>query len=273
MERLGRLIKNLVHESPGDHSLYLKDLRSEEVFFYGADKVLPAASLIKVPILYTLLESSSKEEIDLNERIAPCEEDLVGGAGILLWFQSRPALSLLDLAEIMITISDNTATNLLIKRLGFDTINHHLEEMGLEKTRLHRMMMDREAQREGRENTTTAREMGALFEGLYQRPDPIMDKAREILCRQQFRDNLSYLLPGESWSRVASKTGVLKGIEHDATLFLEPSPLVAVAMATELPNQADGKLLQARIGGLIYQYLERRTEERGERRVIEEEKT
>lgn len=249
-------IKGLMAETAGNHSLYFKDLKTGKEIVIAADQEMAAASLIKVPILYTLYDLNSKGELNFNQTLKPADSNIVGGAGVLNWFKARPDLTILDLAELMIVISDNTATNILIDYLGFKSVNNYLEDNGFKVTRLKRKMMDLEARKAGSENITTAREMGKLMEFINKRQG--LKGAKATLCRQQFRDKLSYLLPDNSWDSIASKTGMLKGIEHDASIFFEPSPAVAVTMSSELDSQAGGRLLQARIGEKIYQYLEKK---------------
>lgn len=253
MDRLKQEIDQLIADVPGKHSVYLKDIETGEVLAMAADEKMAAASLIKVPILYVLYDLAARGEIDLDETLKPAGDNTVGGAGVLSWFKARPELTLMDLAELMIVISDNTATNILIDKIGFEPVNNYLKENELKLTCLERKMMDTEARRAGRENITTAREMGQMMELAYLNES--LSGARATLCRQQLRDKISYLIPENLWSSVASKTGMLKGIEHDASLFLEPEPFVAVIMSSELESQAAGKLLQAKIGKKIYQYL------------------
>lgn len=238
----------------GDHSLYFKDLKTGRKLALAADQEKAAASLIKIPILYTLYDLEARDKLDLDETIKLADRNIVGGAGILNWFKARPELTGLDLAELMIVISDNTATNTLIDHIGFQAVNNYLEDNGLRITRLRRKMMDFEAKKAGNKNLSTAREMGQLLEMLHENQG--LARAKATLCRQQFRDKLSYLLPDNSWNSVASKTGVLTGVEHDASLFLEPAPGVVVTMSSGLESQAEGRLLQAKIGKRIYQYLE-----------------
>ena len=256
MDRLKQKIKDLIAGVSGNHSVYLKDIGTGEELTIAADEKMAAASLIKVPIIYSLYELGSKGKLDLDEVLIPAGDNIVGGAGVLSWFKARPELTLLDLAELMIVISDNTATNMLIDQIGFDSVNGYIKDNGLKSTKLERKMMDTEARKAGHENITTAREMGQLMEMIYR--DESLSGAKATLCRQQFRDKLSYLLPENLWSSVASKTGMLKRIEHDASLFLKPSPFIAVTMSKDLKSQADGKLLQAKIGKKIYQYLKKK---------------
>ena len=256
MDRLKVEIIELIEGFYGNHSVYLKDIGTGEELTIAADEKMAAASLIKVPILYTLYDLDSRGELDLTETLKPTGDNMVGGAGVLTWFKSRPELTLLDLAELMIVISDNTATNILIDWIGFAPVNDYLKDNGFDATRLERKMMDTGARADGSENITTAREMGLLMGMIYESEG--LAGAKATLCRQQLRDKLSYLLPESLWSSVASKTGMLKRIEHDASLFFMPAPLIAVTMSNNLSSQADGKLLQAKIGNNIYQYLKKK---------------
>ena len=258
-QKIGELkqeIEGLMAETAGSHSLYFKDLNRDEELTIAADQEMAAASLIKVPILYTLYKLEAKGKLDFNQTLKPDDQDIVGGAGVLNWFKARPALTVLDLAELMIVVSDNTATNMLIDYIGFKSVNYYLEDNGFKATRLKRKMMDLEAREAGHENISTAREMGQLM-GFIDK-EKGLDGAKATLCRQQFRDKLSYLLPDNSWDSIASKTGMLTGLEHDASLFFKPSPAVAVTMSSGLESQAEGRLLQAEIGSRIYQYLEKK---------------
>ncbi|MGM0420255.1 MAG: serine hydrolase [Bacillota bacterium] len=269
MEKLAEQIMGLLQDKPGKFSCYIEDITRERVFVYNEDEVMPAASLIKVPILYTLFTGVDKGKYNLAEQISYGEAAAVGGSGILSRLSSRPSLNLLDLAELMITLSDNTATNLVINYLGIEAVNSFLKEYNFSETRLQRLMMDTQARKAGRENTTTAREMARLLS--FAAPvkndsdmGPLSEnkrtQARDILCRQQFRDKLSYLTDID-WDMIASKTGELPGIQHDASLFLTSEPLLAVTMFQHLPDPGEGRLLHAKIGRMIGQYLKSESQE------------
>lgn len=269
VEELAEQIMELLQEQPGEFSCYIKDVTQERVFGYNEDEVMPAASLIKIPILYTLFSGVDKGKYNLSKQISYGEESTVGGAGILSNLSSRPSLNLLDLAELMITLSDNTATNLLINYMGKEVVNSFLNEHNFSETRLQRLMMDSQARKAGRENTTTAREMARLLNFVLPNKNDLkmaplsvnkQNQAREILCRQQFRDKLSYLTEIE-WDNIASKTGELPGVQHDASLFLTSKPMIVVTMFQNLPDPGEGRLLHAKIGRIIGQYLKTESQE------------
>lgn len=269
IEKLADQIMAQFQSQTGKFSCYIKDVKRERIFGYNEDEVMPAASLIKIPILYALFLGEVQGSYNLSRQISYGKEAAVGGSGILSSLSTRPSLNLLDLAELMITLSDNTATNLLINYLGKDFINAFLKEHNFSETRLQRLMMDSQARKAGKENTTTAQEMARLLSFVSpvksdSEISPLSEnkqkQAREILCRQQFRDKLSYLT-GISWDIIASKTGELPGVQHDASLFLTSEPLIAVTMFRDLPDPGEGRLLHAKIGRIIGQYLKSKSQE------------
>ena len=135
----------LVGSSIGKHGtagIIVQNLATGERVSQNEGLIFPAASIIKLPILWTLLRRAARGEIDLHAPTTVQAGDLVGGAGLLWQFHARPTLPLLDLATMMIVLSDNSATNILIDRLTFDGINAAIQEMGLPNTELQRKMMD-----------------------------------------------------------------------------------------------------------------------------------
>src|SRR5690606_656261 len=97
----------------------------------------PSASLIKVPILVTLLDDVEQGRMRLDERSTMIARDRVGGSGILKHMRSGSAPSLEDLAWLMITLSDNTATNLLLDKLDIATVGAKMEALGLPESKVH----------------------------------------------------------------------------------------------------------------------------------------
>jgi len=153
----------------GAIGIAVKDLAGGESFFLHADTVFPQASSIKIPILLELLRQAQAGTLRLDERVEVKRAQAVGGSGVLQHFgEGTSALSLRDLAVLMIVLSDNTATNLLIDRVGLENVNDTLKRFGLRQTRLQRRMLDLAASRAGRENLSTPREMAALLELLHQ---------------------------------------------------------------------------------------------------------
>ena len=151
----------------GVMGIFVKDLTSGETFAVNADTVFPQASSIKIPILIELMRQAQAGKLNLGERVEIHRAALVGGSGVLQFFsEDGSAVSLRDLAVLMVVLSDNSATNLIIDRVGMDNVNSMLEGLGLNKTRLARKMIDIAAEQADRENRSTPRQMATLVESL-----------------------------------------------------------------------------------------------------------
>lgn len=214
-----------VFGSPGK---ILGERRSRERF--------PAASLIKIPVLIYLLQECEAGNASLAETVRLKGEDKVGGSGVLLELHEGIHLTLQDLASLMIVVSDNTATNLLIDRLGIEKIQGAIRSMGFQETLLARKMMA--APEAPPANFTTPLEMYQMLEKLQQGkllPPPETRLALEILFRQQYNEKIPLLLPRHV--RVAHKTGEISGVRHDCGIVQENGRTLILSLLTQ--NVAD----------------------------------
>ena len=209
------------------------------------------------------------------------------GSGVLKELTSQPTLSLSDLATLMIIISDNTATDILVGRVGAAAINRRLASLGLKVTRVvmtcrqllfdiagkasgpftpsarvevDRILKTRDRQFTGRayadtnNNLTTAREMIALLEMLVT-AGPLSTWVREqalhYLRRQQIRDRLPFHLP--PGTDLAHKTGSIAGVRNDAgILFVPRGPVLVCAFTRDLEQDLDGTNAIAEVGRLVH---------------------
>ena len=137
------------------------DASGREVLAMAADEVMPAASVIKLPLVMTLFLDAGEGRVDLDERVPIGTR--VGGSGVLGHLPGVAEMSLRDLAAITMSVSDNTAANRLMDRVGIDRVNEQLDEWGCHATRLRRALFDLEAKARGLENEMTARETASLL--------------------------------------------------------------------------------------------------------------
>jgi beta-lactamase class A len=167
-------------------------------------------------------------------------------------------LTLKDLATMMVAVSDNSATNVLIDRIGMANIEAFLDREGLRQTHLRRKMMDLHAAAEGRENLSTPREMMTLLERLY-RGRILAEPWREDFFQMLSTHKTGYLtqdLPDDL--RVANKPGWLEGVRNDSgVVFLERRPYVICVMTTYLANERRGEEAVASISLAAYQMFDR----------------
>ena len=179
-------------------SIIVEDKDGLVIFEHNAHKVVPSASVIKIPILVELMVQAQALEINLEDEYLLKEEDIVGGSGELQHLTPGHELTIKELAVEMIRVSDNTATNVLINKLGFDRINQLLEANGFTNTQLERLMMDFDAIKQGKQNYTSASEMNRLLRMILTseilKPE-FSQKALEILLKCEDSSTIPSQLP------------------------------------------------------------------------------
>jgi hypothetical protein len=154
----------LLNPATGVVAIAARHIESGRRWRHNEHLRLPSASLIKLPILAAFWQTVEAGRLDPNERVILAVEALrVEGTGVLKALAPRLQPTWSDLATLMITVSDNVATNLLIDRLGMETIQAWIDKSGLAETRIERRMMDRSAMSAGRGNWTSAMDMEVLL--------------------------------------------------------------------------------------------------------------
>ena len=147
----------------------IKDLSTGDTFLRLPDAVFPQASSIKLTVLLELMRQVQEGKLSLDEKHTILRREMTVGddeAILNKLGDGTVTMTLGDLAVFMVVLSDNSATNILIDRLGMDNINAGLVRLGLKETKLRRHMIDLEAARQGEENVSTPREMLALLEAV-----------------------------------------------------------------------------------------------------------
>ncbi len=146
-KRLEKLInkwENLITKNPDlDVSAFFLSLDNQVYAEIKSDAKLSAASSIKVPILIVLLTMLEKEEIYWDEMLILTEDTIGGGSGWMAYQKIGESFPIYEVATEMIRVSDNTATNLLIKRLGgINILNQKFKEIGLKNTNIKNYLPD-----------------------------------------------------------------------------------------------------------------------------------
>lgn len=254
MERLkSRLIEEL-HGFQGRVGLAIE--MEGERFTINSDEPFPSASVIKIPILIEGLRQTEIGKINLNQLIPITSQ--VGGSGVLQALSRDVRMTIKDLMTLMIIVSDNTATNVLIDLLGMDELNRSMKQMGLQHTMLNRRMMDFEAVDKGLDNYTTPSDMitclKIINEGCYL-SEPSRKTALEIMSYQQFQDKLPGMM-NLNQIFVANKTGGLPHVEHDcAVVKYNGRTAYAVVLMDDLDDEFLGRQKISRIGKQLYDEL------------------
>jgi beta-lactamase class A len=248
-----KLLLNKINQFNGFISVGVKDLNSEREFYFNEKEVFPAASIIKVPILIALFRQIEKQKISPEQKIILKEKDKARGAGILFELHEGLELTVLDLAKLMIVISDNTATNLLIDCIGFDEINAFMKDIGMEGSFLKRKMMV-PYYREDQENLISTIDIISLMEKLLTGKLLSLfytEQSIKILKGQQYNEKIPLYLP--EGLEIAHKTGEIEGIRHDAGAIYMPDRVYLLSILTRNVSnviQADRDI--AEISRIIY---------------------
>ncbi len=233
----------------GTVKLYAKNLDSGETFGIGENDKVRTASTIKLPILTAVFRAVEEGRARWDETLPLREEDKVYGSGVLREFSNGLRLPLRDIVHMMIVVSDNTATNMVLERITADAVNAEMDRYGLTSTRsMRKIMGDANKLKEpggfsaaGKlpENkrfgigSSTPREMVALLEKL-ERGEVVSAAASKeiiaILKRQQYKDGIGRHVE-DSW--VASKSGALDALRSDVGLVYAPHGRVAIAITVD----------------------------------------
>ncbi len=214
------------------------------VYRRRADARLPSASVIKVGILGALYAAAERAELELDELRTFCERDRVPGSGVLNHLHAGLGVTLSDLAHLMITVSDNTASNMLIDRLGCAAVNEFLVGAGCRGSALGRKFYDFEARDRGLDNWAVADEFTGMLASLAGQAmiSPVADEAvLAVMKKQQFTGRIPALLP--EGTVVANKTGSITGICHDAGVIYTESERIVLSVFTQgvsSPAEAEG---------------------------------
>ncbi len=255
LEDLREDLMKVVHECPGSVSFTI--LSHDESLSWEENRRKSSASLIKLPIMMTAFEQIQTGSLNGDAMVVLRHEDHVEGAGVLNGLHDGITLSIEDLLMLMITVSDNTATNRLIELIGKDSINRFCLTWNLKRTFLNRKMMDFRSLEMGQDNWTSSMDVVSCLKGINEGPfkEASRRKMLTMLSRQQFRDKLPALVGGDV--KVFNKTGELPGVEHDCAILESTSGKIAyvAVLIDELQAPEDGRRAISRIGKLVYDYL------------------
>jgi beta-lactamase class A len=243
-EKTKRLVEDIAEEYPaviGLHSVSLSD--TDDELSLNADEVFPTASIIKVPVLLEFYRQAEEGALDPGQVRALMDGDKVGGSGVLQHLAAgSTGLTLEDYARLMINLSDNTATNVVIDLVGMDNVNLLLESLGLEVTRLTRKMYAKGLDPDRVENLSTPLELTGLVEAVHRCEGlsrVVCEKALAVLRLHKpgvIRDGVQEEVD------VADKSGWMGGVECDTGIVYAAEPYAVTVMAKNIPAWDRGSL-------------------------------
>ena len=264
-------IERLASQFSGVLGVWCHSLTTRETIEWNAQDVFPSASSIKLPILYEVYRQAVEGRYRLTDTHSVQNTDVVGGSGILKDLTPGIALSIQDLAMLMIVVSDNTASNLLIDLVGIDAVNRSMKGLGLRATVLEHKFFH--APPDAPPSRSSPADLGHLMTQIAEHALLTREACEEILGilrRQHYTEYTTrriaeydgYLEPGIPPAvRVASKSGSIRGTRNDVALVEGRGCRYVISMMSRdckdrrfyVDNEA--AVLLADVSGLIYRYF------------------
>jgi beta-lactamase class A len=271
--RLAPLIK--AHK--GKVAIAVKNLATGETFFVNADEVMPTASLIKFPVLIELYQQVLEGKLKLSDMVVLRKEDMVPGSGILTYhFSDGATFSLRDAARLMIVFSDNTATNLVLDKIGIAATGKRMEAWGAPNTKINAKVFKGSTTSIAPERTkkfglgsTTAKEMVGLLEKLHQGKLVSPESCKEMIEHMkkcEDKDKIKRFLSPKI--AVAHKTGSVSDIKTDAGIIYLPGGPVAICVLTaenadkEYKSDNAGSVFIGRVAQQVVEYFAARKDKK-----------
>ena len=253
-------VQTIVRQSHAIVGVAIKDLTTGEQLLINEKEIYPQASSIKIHILSEVYRQAGEGKFKMTDTRTLTPSSKVAGSGVLALLGDKSVtLSIRDYCVLMMHLSDNTATNLLIDLVGMKNVNESLIRNGAPNTKLQRIMMDYHAAKEGRENISTPVDVLLILEKLY----------RGTLVNKQSADDMLSIMKLEKsgWIKsgidgnvvVANKAGDVEGVKVDAAIvYLDNNPYIIVVMTKLLVDESDGAAIITKISKAAYRYFERK---------------
>jgi|FaiFalFF_MnMetaG_3_1042247.scaffolds.fasta_scaffold00733_7 beta-lactamase class A len=255
-EKTEARLREIVANARGAMGVVAVDLIGNERFALNENLVFPQGSAIKIPILMEVYKQAHEGRFRLTDRRRIEGAYVVGGSGILKEFgEGMSEVSIYDLCVLMIVLSDNTATNMLLDLVGMENVNRTMASLGLVHTRVRRKMIDPAASARGEENLSTPAEAARLMELLYRGEFINRDICEQILAilKKPKRTAVSAGLPSDV--PIASKPGSIPGVSTEwAIVYLRERPYVLVVMENYGMGE-DASTAFREISRIVYEYF------------------
>jgi D-alanyl-D-alanine carboxypeptidase (penicillin-binding protein 5/6) len=238
-QSLAERVTPLITAHEGKVAVAIKHLTSGESFVHEADTPMPTASLIKLPVMIEAYRQAAEGKLDLAQQVTLKDEDKVPGSGILTThFSGGTAISLRDAVRLMIAYSDNTATNLVLAKIGLPATAETMEKLGLPNTKVHAFVFRQgssifpERSKEFGLGSTTASDMIRLLEDLHAKKLVTPAACDEMLAHLRTCEDkrIPKLLP--AGTKVAHKTGSVAAVRTAAGIIEAKSGPIALCVLT-----------------------------------------
>jgi beta-lactamase class A len=262
-------IQKRIADSHADVGIAFRTVDGKTEWFFHADDSFHAASTMKVPVMIELYRQVQSGKLKLSDPLtihnefhsivdgSPYKLDPSDDSETDLYKAEGQTRTLTELCELMITVSSNLATNLIIEKLGVENIRAAVHSLNADGMYVLRGVEDTKAFEKGLNNTTSARALQILLASIADSTAAGPDASQQMLAileRQKFNEGIPAGLP--PGTKVAHKTGEITKIHHDAAIVYAPRPFVLVILVRGLPDIKDSSALMADITRLLFQSVE-----------------
>ncbi|NBB77683.1 MAG: serine hydrolase [Bacteroidetes bacterium] len=270
-DSLKKEVESYLTQQEGTFAVWFQHLQNNELHFsIHADTVFHAASTMKTPVMIELFRQAEMGRFSLDDsiRIENRFYSIVDSSEFQLEldpdsddpFESQVGkmTTLRDLNHAMITFSSNISTNILIQLAGAENVTETMEHLGAESMEVLRGVYDMKAYNRGLSNTTTAKDLGIIFEKLARGEvvSPEADSSMvEVLKDQQYRDIIPAGLPESA--AVANKTGWITGVRHDSAIveLTDGQSYILIFLSKNLTDAKNGAVIGKNVSEMIYNFL------------------
>jgi len=254
-----------IEKSGVDVGIAFRTLDGKDGWYSRADESFHAASTMKVPVLIELFHQVNEGKLELSDSLvvrnefrsivdgSPFKLDASDDSEADLYKTEGQTRTISQLAELMITVSSNLATNLLIEKLGVENIRATVHSLGADGMNVLRGVEDGKAFEKGMNNTTTARGLAVLMTAIADGKAVDKESSQRmvaILERQKFNEAIPAGLP--AGTRVAHKTGDITKVHHDAAIVYAKRPFVLVILVRGIAEDKEAYKLMAAITSDLY---------------------
>lgn len=255
-----KIFERYVSSLDGEVSVVFKSLDADDTYNYEleADKIVPAASIIKLPILWSVMQKVERGEISLSDVIPVRDGDMFGNFDAQHHPLTDSQYAVGDLCRLMIDLSDNLASNMLIRLVGMENINAEIKKCNLQHTILQRKFLDFETQAKGLENYTTPNDSVSMIMMMLENGEKGSKMSNEmlnILAGQCDKNYLSQYMP-ETY-KFAHKTGHIPGTMHNIGIITTPKQkkFIIAVMTTKLKSDVEGLRFLNITGEAVFNFL------------------
>ncbi len=266
---LDKRVKDEVAQFKGKVSMYAKNLDTGETYQLGGDDRVPTASTIKIAVLIEAYGRVAEGKAKWTDELVLTKDKKVGGAGILQEFSDGLRLPLRDAVNLMMILSDNTATNLVIDVLSADAVNARMDSLGFKETRLMRRVFGGGVSVEGQKEEnkrfglgrTTTHEMVTIVEKL-ERGEIINAQASKEMLDLMKREQGTNGIWRRQWKvSKATKSGALDALRSNVGIIYHPRGRIALAITCDQMPEAEwtvdnpAMLLMSRLSEIVIEGL------------------